>query len=241
MSTRASDLADDRLSVLACATDMMTRPWISANLAISADGRISTSDRRPSGWTSATDHQRLLALRGGADALMVGRGTLEADRMTLTVPDALRQPLRCIVSHRGVLDPAHPLFSRAGGAIHLLVNGGGPVPAAPVPSGVTVHRTDLTGFLTTLATAHGVARLHCEGGGMLVRELAELDLLDELHLTLAGHTIFGGADAPTLTGTPGDFLPASRAFSLEHFEPRPDLGECFLSYRRRGRRAPADQ
>jgi 2,5-diamino-6-(ribosylamino)-4(3H)-pyrimidinone 5'-phosphate reductase len=220
---------------------MMTRPWISANLAISADGRISTSDRRPSGWTSAIDHQRLLVLRRGADALMVGRGTLEADRMTLTVPDALRQPLRCIVSRRGVLDPAHPVFSRAGGAIHLLVNDGGVSPVAPAPTGVTVHHTDLTGFLSTLATAHGVGRLHCEGGGMLVRELAELDLLDELHLTLAGHTMFGGADAPTLTGTPGDFLPASRAFSLVHFDPRPDLGECFLSYRRQGRTAPADQ
>lgn len=241
MSTRASGLADDVPSVLACATDMTTRPWISANLAISADGRISTSDRRPSGWTSAADHQRLLALRRGADALMVGRGTLEADRMTLTVPDASRQPLRCIVSRRGVLDPTHPVFARTGGAIHLLINGGGPMPEALVPPGVTTHLTDLTGFLTSLVTAHGVARLHCEGGGMLVRELAELDLLDELHLTLAGHTIFGGADAPTLTGTPGPFLPASRGFTLMHFEPRPDLGECFLSYRRTGRTAPVAQ
>ena len=62
-------------------------------------------------------------LRENADALMVGRGTLEADRMTMTVPGKSTQPLRCIVSRTGAIPPDHPLFHKAGGPIHLLVTG----------------------------------------------------------------------------------------------------------------------
>jgi hypothetical protein len=63
--------------------------------------------------------------------------------------------------------------------------------------------------------------------------LAELDAIDEIHLTWAGHTLFGGRDAPTLSGTPGGFLPASREYELTGCDPCPEIGECFLSYRRK--------
>jgi riboflavin biosynthesis pyrimidine reductase len=207
----------------------MSRPWISTNLAISADGKISSVARRPSGWTSREDHTRLLKLRESADALIVGRGTLEADRMTLAVPGKPVQPLRCVVSRAGRLPTDHPLFQKPGGPIHLLVTGG----ATPeLPADVTIHHGLLAGFLETLATTLGVKHLHCEGGGQLIRSLAEMQAIDEFHVTLAGHALFGGMEAPTATGIPADFLPSSLDFTLNHFEPRPDLGECFLSYRR---------
>jgi riboflavin biosynthesis pyrimidine reductase len=213
----------------------MLRPRISINLAVSADGKITSVARHPSGWTSREDHARLLALRKNADALMVGRGTLEADRMTLTVPGKPVQPLRCIVSESGKIPADHPLFRRAGGAIHLLVTGDSTHPSSATPA--TIHRMGLADFLQTLAADLGVERLHCEGGGRLVRSLAELDVIDDFHLTLAGHTVFGGLQAPTATGIPAGFLPGSRDFTLTHFEPRPESGECFLSYLRRGRMA----
>ena len=204
-------------------------PHLSVNFAISADGKISSASRQSSGWTSKADFQRLVDLRRPADALLVGRGTLEADRMTMTVPDAARQPLRCVVSRRGKIDAAHPLFEREGGAIHLLVTGD----AEPdVPASVTVHCGGLADFLAMLQRDHGVRHVHCEGGGELVRALAKDDLIDEIHLTWAGHTLFGGRDAPTITGVPGDFLPSSRLFELTHFEPRADDGECFLTWKR---------
>jgi riboflavin biosynthesis pyrimidine reductase len=204
----------------------MTRPHISINFAISADGRITSVAGMASGWTSDEDSQRLKDLRQGADAIMVGRGTLETDRMTLTAP---HHPLRCVVSRGGKFDPAHPLFQTAGGAIHLLA---AEHVAVDVP-GVTLHCGTLATFLGTLHTDHGVGRLHCEGGGQLVRELAALDAIDEIHLTWAGHRLFGGAEAPGITGPPGEFLPASLQHELVHFDPREDLGECFLSYRRK--------
>ncbi len=203
----------------------MERPWISTNLAISADGKISSVDRRPSGWTSAADHARLKQLRFGAQALMVGRGTWEADRMTMTSPE---NPLRCVISGSGKFDRSHPIFQTPGGEIHLLVAGGGDV--EPIP-GATIHHDDLASFLETLFRDHSVERLHCEGGGILIRALAELDAIDEFHLTWAGHTLFGGITAPTPTGVPGGFLPASLKFELTAFEPTSE-GECFLSYRR---------
>ena len=208
----------------------MSLPWISANLAISADGKISDARHRPSGWTSPADHDRLISLRRDADALMVGRGTLEKDRMSLRSPDSVKPPLRCVVSRSGRISPDHPLFHTEGGAVHLLITGTVASPALP---GVTIHRQTLSDFLKTLAESHGVGRLHCEGGGELIRSLAELDLLDELHLTLAGHTMFGGTDSPTATGIPGDFLPGGRSFTLHGFEPQPETGECFLTYRRK--------
>lgn len=203
----------------------MPRPYVSINFAVSADGKITSPTGLPSGWTSVEDSERLTRLRKSADALMVGRGTLEADRMTLRAP---HHPLRCVVSRSGKFDPDHPLFASEGGEIHLL--------AAerfdPEIPGTTLHIGSLSGFLETLAATHGVARLHCEGGGSLVRELAELDAIDEIHMTWAGHRLFAGAETPGITGPPAAFLPATRHFELHHFEAREDLGECFLSFRR---------
>ncbi len=203
----------------------MIRPLVSINLALSADGKISSVAKRPSGWTSKDDHARLLELRKGADALLVGRGTLENDRMTMKTPG---DPLRCVVSRGGNFDPGHPLFHTQGGAIHLLVTEGD----APEIDGATVHTGSLATFLETQAGL-GVRRIHCEGGGELVFALSELDAIDEIHLTWAGHTLFGGREAPTLSGIPGNFLPASREYELTEFDPRPETGECFLSYRRK--------
>lgn len=210
-------------------------PTISLNFAISADGKIAGAGRQSSGWTSDADSERLLELRLTADALLVGRGTLVADSMKMTIPARLnpaRQPLRCVVSRGGAFSPDHPLFQSPGGRIHLLVTDPDADPPANLPGEPLLHRGSLPDFLSTLRRDHGVNHLHCEGGGELARSLFDLDLVDTIHLTWAGHHLFGGNNAPTLSGLPGEFLPASRQFRLEHFDPRPDLGECFLTYQR---------
>jgi 2,5-diamino-6-(ribosylamino)-4(3H)-pyrimidinone 5'-phosphate reductase len=212
----------------------MPRPRLSTNLAISADGKITSVEGQASGWTSPEDHLRLLELRKDAGALLIGRGTLEADRMTMTVPESEAQPLRCIVSRSGALDPEHPIFAKEGGAIHLLVTGDPPAELPPsLADRVTLHHLTLGEFLEKLAMNYGVERIHCEGGGQLIRELAALDAIDDFHVTLAGHTLFGGKDARTATGIPADFLPESRLFELTHFEPLAEAGECFVTYTRR--------
>lgn len=207
---------------------MMKRPWISVNFAISADGKIAPVTRKPSGWTSEADHMRLLELRRGANALLAGKGTVVADRMTMTVPNQDIQPLRCIVTHQGDIPQDLPLFSKEGGPIYVCVTG----EKSPVIPGATVCQMSLAAFLHHLATEHGVKRLHCEGGGQLVAELTTMDAIDEFHLTIAGHTIFGGKNAPTVTGVPGPWLGDTKKFELHEFSPQPETGECFLTYRR---------
>ncbi len=152
--------------------------------------------------------------------------------MTLTCPGREIQPLRCVVAGSGEVPEYHPLFERAGGAIHWLVTGEPPSLVLRFPAEVTVHRGTLADFLTTIKTQLGVDHVHCEGGGTLIRMLAEMDAIDELHLTLAGHTLFGGQEAPTPTGSPSDYLPKSLEFRISRFEASPGTGECFMSYRR---------
>ena len=87
---------------------------------------------------------------------------------------------------------------------------------------------DLRAMLQTLRSRYDVRRVICEGGPTLLRSLLEADLVDELNVTFCPR-IFGGVDAPTLTGGPGAFLPAAVECKLETLEPLGD--ECFARYR----------
>jgi riboflavin biosynthesis pyrimidine reductase len=81
--------------------------------------------------------------------------------------------------------------------------------------------------LAILRRQYAVRTLVCEGGPTLLRALVELDALDVLHLTVAP-VIFGGKDAPTLTGTNPDFLDHIARFRLTSL--RTLGGECYLRY-----------
>ncbi|NNC89586.1 MAG: RibD family protein [Akkermansiaceae bacterium] len=215
----------------------MTRPRLLINFAITADGKTSTVRKDPAHFTSKADLHRLLEIRKRADAILVGRGTLEADEMSLTIPaehEPAKQPLRCVVSRGGSFDPGHKIFRSKGGAVHLLATDPRPDydPAVYEKSGATVHTGALPDFLHRLRTEYVVETLLCEGGGSLVRALADLDAIDEINLTFAGHTLFGGQDAPTITGALGEHLPRSLEFELVRFDPQ-DNGECFLTYERK--------
>jgi dihydropteroate synthase len=195
------------------------------NLAITADGKISTTEKSPSHFTSKKDLQRLMEIRTQADAILVGRGTLEADQMTMTANG--HRPWRCVISRSGDFDPEHPLFHTEGGPRHLIVGPEAEVNELPA----TIHRGNLADFINEIQCHPSVNTLLCEGGGSLLRELFELDMVDEINLTWAPHTLFGGKDAPTLTGLPGDFLPASRHYQLSKMEKYED-DEVFLTYHR---------
>lgn len=213
------------------------RPHILINFAITADGKTSTVNKDPAHFTSKADLDRLLSIRKRADAILVGRGTLEADNMSMTIPaehEPEKQPLRCVVSRSGKFNLDHKIFHSEGGAVHLLATGArAGFDCSPYTEvGATFHSSSLSDFLETLKQDHGVETLLCEGGGSLVRALAERDAIDEINLTWAGHTLFGGAGAPNITGGLGDHLPASLQFELEVFDPQ-ENGEAFLTYKRK--------
>ena len=221
------------------------RPWVSANFATTWDGRISTRMRTPSDFSSRTDKRRFLEIRAMADAVLVGAKTVEADRMTVGVPSAAMRkqrvergqtayPLRVLVTNSGRVDPEWPIFSKRFSPIHIYTTKRMPVRTRSLlPEQVDLHiaeggKVDLAAMMKELRKEHGVRRLHCEGGGAVLRSLLEADLLDELYLTLCP-VIFGSREAPTLSGEAGSFLAKSVALRLTKME---TIGrECFLRYR----------
>src|ERR1700752_3706993 len=63
------------------------RPLVILHFAVTADGKVSTNRYTPAQFTSARDKQRLLEIRALADAILVGRNTLETDQMAIDLPD----------------------------------------------------------------------------------------------------------------------------------------------------------
>lgn len=224
------------------ATRAVKRPFVLAHFAITADGKISTRAFTPARFTSPADKRRLQETRAMADAVLAGRGTVTMDNMSmgLSAKD-LREarsarglppvPLRVIVSNSGRVDldgkafryPASPLviFSTSRMPERLRADVARRAELF-IFSGKSV---DLLGALQILHTDFGVKRLVCEGGGTLLRALAEKDLLDGIRLTVAP-IVFGGSSAPTLTGLPGEFLRPPREFRFTQFSVEND--ECLL-------------
>ena len=223
------------------------RPLVILHFAVTADGKVSTNRYTPTHFTSARDKQRLLEIRALADAIIVGRNTLETDQMVMDVPDErVRQrrrqqgkseyPLRVILSGSGNISTASRVFEK----------GNAPILIYSTERMASSQRTLLSELATVYLSGSGeldilwllwhlyehyqVRSLVCEGGPTLVKTLAQADAIDEIYLTIAAK-IFGGSAAPGLTGLPGEFLPASRHFELIDFD-RGD-NEGYLRYRRK--------
>ncbi|MEQ1859499.1 MAG: RibD family protein [Chthoniobacteraceae bacterium] len=206
------------------------RPFVTANFAITADGRISTRNRAPAGFGSANDKRRLHEIRASCDAVLAGARTVATDNMTMSRPPGL---VRVLLSASGRIDPALKLFAHGDSPILIFSTTRMPrATRAALAEKATLHldegAVDLAKMMHTLRREHGVKRLVCEGGGQVFRALLAADLIDELHLTIVPR-IFGGAKAPTLTGVAGDFLPQSTRLTLRDM--RVIDGECFLRYR----------
>ena len=218
----------------------MKRPFVTANFAITADGRISTRKRTPSDFSSARDKRRLLEIRAQCDAVLVGARTLAADTMSLGLPAAdlcaarkkrglSAQPLRVVVSNRGQLSPELRVF--IGGEVVVFSTTQMPArtrDALAQKCDLFLHDSplvDLPAALATLSEDYGVKRLVCEGGGTLFRTFVAAGLVDELHLTLCPR-IFGGKGAITLTGIASEFLPHSVELRIKEMIPLGD--ECFV-------------
>lgn len=208
----------------------MARPFVYINMAMTADGKITSSRREEPQFTSRRDKATMDRLRAEADALLVGAGTLRADDPPLHVRDAAMKAYRkslgkpehlinVLVSASASVDPASRFFS-ADHASARIVATVEDAPADKVAALARVAevwpmgrgRVDLEQVLDRLA-ARGVARLLVEGGGELNWSFFEKDLVDELYVTLAP-AILGGRDAPTLCEGEGFAMAGRRTLTL---------------------------
>ena len=223
------------------------RPFVSVNMAMTADGKIAAANRALSSFSSPRDHEHLLELRARADAVMAGARTVDLNPINLGPgPARFRRRrsnnglaeynLRIIVSGSGTIRPEARIFSERFSPIivltteritkarlHLLR---GLADEVKICGRTEIHFPDC---LHWLRVRWGVKRLLCEGGGELNAALFQAGLVDELHLTLCPK-VFGGRRAPTIADGPSARL--ARAFALRLASLRPCGAELFLVYRR---------
>ena len=223
------------------------KPWVVVNMAMSADGKIATANRRVETFGSPRDHFELLRLRSEVDAVMCGARTAGGVGISMNSggPDWVRrrlarglpaEPLRVIVSGRGGISPTAPIFRAPGGPRLMAVSRRAPRSRVAGLRGVCDDvlvlgrdTVDLRALLAWLWRERGVRRMVCEGGGDLNDAMFRAGLVDELRLTVCP-VVVGGRGAPTLAeGVGADRLAGAARLELQS---RRRLGdELFLAYR----------
>jgi 2,5-diamino-6-(ribosylamino)-4(3H)-pyrimidinone 5'-phosphate reductase len=197
------------------------RPYVIVNVAVSADGKLSTRERRQVKISGKEDFDRVDEIKAGCDAIMVGIGTVLADDPSLTIKSADRiaervrngkpeHPVRIVVDSQARTPPDAKILHKGSGLRIIAVSLAAPEEnisalknhAEIIQAGeVTV---DLPVLLTKLAEK-GIKRLMVEGGGTLIWGMLSAGLVDELTM-FVGNIIIGGKDAPTLADGTGYVL-----------------------------------
>ena len=222
----------------------MERPFVTMNMAMTADGKITSAAREYPAFTSAWDRKTMDRIRAEADAVLVGAGTLRADdpplhirdpemreyRRSLGKPDGL---LNVVITASAGLDPSSRFFrdAHAAGRIVATVEDAPAERLARLAEHAEVWkvgrgRVDLRELVRRLGE-RGAGRLLVEGGGELNWGFVAEDLLDELYVTVAP-SLLGGTLAPTLLEGEGLAMGARRRLRLVSCEPHGD--EVYLRW-----------
>jgi riboflavin-specific deaminase-like protein len=227
-------------------------PFVLVNMAMTADGKIATANRRVHSFSSKRDLEHLYELRATADAVMCGARTVEVSRTILgTGGEKFRElrlkrglaeyNLRIIVSGGGSINPRAAIFKKHFSPVIILTTA--PASKTKLRSLRTIadevkvcgeREINFASALRWLRTKWGVRRLLCEGGGELNDALFRADLVDELHLTICPK-IFGGDSAPTIADGSG-FRRLAEAAPLQIESFKRCGSETFAVFQRAGRR-----
>ncbi len=190
-------------------------PFLFLNLAMTADGKITTANRAASSFGTRRDREHMLELRATADAVISGARTVDLNPINMG-PGPLRFRrrrlkrglsefnLRVIASGSGSVNPRAEIFKHTFSPIIILTTSRVPPgrlrKLRDVANDVWVssgNEIDFANALRWLRAKWNVKRLLCEGGGELDDALFRAGLVNELHLTVCPR-IFGGRDAPTI-------------------------------------------
>jgi riboflavin biosynthesis pyrimidine reductase len=214
------------------------RPLVAVNFAATVDGR-ATIDGVSGSIGSAADTAMLAGLRRRFDAVMIGAGTMRAERYGRLVNDQRQRqhreriglppdPLMVIVSGRLDLPWDAPLFTAGGGRVLIFTASHAEPPETATSLRIVRHEgfVNLAVALGHLRQECGIRALLCEGGPGLHSELEGGDMVDDLFLTIAPK--LSGGEAPRiLEGDLPGVAPLELSWLLEQD------GELFARYRRR--------
>ena len=221
------------------------RPYVITNFVVTLDGHATLHGRSgPIG--SKIDTQMLVGLRNHVDALMIGAGTMRAERYGRIVGNQAKRaererrglpadPLMVLVSGRMDLPWDAPLFTDGGGEVLIATASEEEPPPTATPVRVRRYRdtVDLGDLLGHLRREGGIRALLSEGGPRLHGEMIELGLVDELYVTQAPK--IGGGVGPGLVS---ELEEADRPVELSSLLFEESTGELFARYR--VPRRPAD-
>jgi 2,5-diamino-6-(ribosylamino)-4(3H)-pyrimidinone 5'-phosphate reductase len=215
------------------------RPYVILNMVSSLDGRTAI-EGKAAGIGSTTDRKTMRTLRSNVDAVMIGAGTLRAEKLSLGLdgPDGLPQPLAIIVTDSGEVPLDEHLIVEEGQEVLILLSDAAParvverlralapVMKAPADSHGAV---DLERALPAARAQRGVESLLVEGGPGLNHALISRNLVDELFLTVAPE-LLGGTVEQSLTLLRGPALPARDRPTLDLVSIHLADDELFLRY-----------
>jgi len=183
------------------------RPYLVLNMVSALDGK-ATIDWRTKGLSTELDRQLFHRLRTQADAIMVGAGTVRAERYgRMAKSDELREaraaeglapdPVAVVISARLDLPADLPLLNEPAQRVVISTHSDATLPDSAAE--VVYERTgdDLQLLMARLRERHGVRSIVCEGGPTLNSYLFAAGLVDELWLTL-NPKVAGGAAALTI-------------------------------------------
>ena len=165
------------------------RPFVTARLAVSADGKVGATGQVDISITSAEARRWTQMQRAHTDAIMIGWGTARLDDPTLAVDlKGLedRQPLRVVVAGLKVVEARLALLSGEGEGPTLVVATA--EKKLNIGDGVEVlrlkgirSRPELSSVMSALAE-RGIQNLFVEAGPTLFEALLAKDLVDRFHL-----------------------------------------------------------
>ena len=187
-------------------------PYVHAKWAMTLDGKIATRTGASRWISNERSREVVHRLRGRMDAILVGRGTAEADDPLLTArPSGPRTPVRIVLDSQARLSPESQLVRTVGEAPVIVAS------SRSADSSRVARLVRLGVEVVQLADASGhpgrpdvgvlLQELGCrrmtnvlvEGGAGLFGELVDRELIDELHVFI-GPRLFGGAEAKTPVG-----------------------------------------
>ena len=211
-----------------------TKPFVVLNMVQSVDG-IAAIGGKASGLGTEIDRGAMRTLRSRVDAVMVGGGTVRAEKLSLSLDaeDTRAVPRAVILTNSGDLPLEKNLVRDRRQDVLILLpegaeSGAGERLARPTEtrrvSATESGEIDVGRALEILKADYGVDVLLCEGGPTLNRALIGANLVDELFLTIA----------PVLVGmqdTEGPGSPPEQPLrSLRLISSRVAADEMFLRY-----------
>ena len=218
----------------------MNRPYVFINVAMTADGKIDTFERKGAAISSQRDKERVDKLRAESDAVMVGGKTLLDEDPRLTVKSEVLRSERvsrglspnpvkvCIVTKAELKSDSEFLTAGPSGIVIFTTRQTSKAQVSFLQARgakVYVHdseRVNLPNALETLKEL-GIHRLMVEGGATLNFELLHLGLVDEVTAYVAP-MIFGGDTAPTMAAGSGLSRSEAIPLKLNHVEHWDDGG-----------------